>query len=202
LWLIAGEYGITPAKRIFWPNHLLLEAGLLQAAPPGSEMLWSFERSKAWACVESQHSHVYLQEPDERLRREVAELLASQPGIAEVLTREELNRYDLDHCRAGDLVVISAEDCWQSPLLQCDEQAAVQRAAWTLVEGNAVPPWRQFPGASAQRPSGLGIHGTYGAPPRSPDQRGVLLSRTAGVFPQVDTGDVDLADLILRQFGL
>ncbi|MCG8449876.1 MAG: alkaline phosphatase family protein, partial [Pirellulales bacterium] len=46
------------------------------------------------------------------------------------------------------------------------------------------------------------VKGSHGAPPHAPEQRGVLLSSEQGVFVERPLGDVDVADIVLRQFGI
>ena len=46
------------------------------------------------------------------------------------------------------------------------------------------------------------VGGSHGAPPHDESQRGVLLTSERGVMPNVPTSDVDVADLVLRQFGI
>jgi hypothetical protein len=46
------------------------------------------------------------------------------------------------------------------------------------------------------------VKGSHGAPPLDPSQRGVLLSSQRGVFVEGPTADTDVADIVLRQFGI
>ena len=46
------------------------------------------------------------------------------------------------------------------------------------------------------------VKGSHGAPPLDASQRGVLLSSQRGVFVEGPTADTDVADIVLRQFGI
>jgi hypothetical protein len=46
------------------------------------------------------------------------------------------------------------------------------------------------------------IKGSHGAPVNDEDQRGVLLSSQAGVFPSAPIADIDVCAIVLRQFGI
>ena len=46
------------------------------------------------------------------------------------------------------------------------------------------------------------IKGSHGAPPQDDDQRGVLLSSMSGAFASETHADVDVCEIVLRQFGI
>ena len=46
------------------------------------------------------------------------------------------------------------------------------------------------------------VRGSHGAPARDATQRGVLLSSQRGVFVEQPLADTDVADIVLRQFGI
>ena len=46
------------------------------------------------------------------------------------------------------------------------------------------------------------VKGSHGAPANDPAQRGVLLSSQQGVFVEGPTADTDVAEIVLRQFGV
>jgi len=65
---------------------------------------------QAFAIADHQVAHVYVQDP--ALVGRVAELLRETRGVSEVLDRREQRRFQLDHERSGDLVVIADERSW------------------------------------------------------------------------------------------
>ena len=46
------------------------------------------------------------------------------------------------------------------------------------------------------------VRGSHGAPARDPSQRGILLASQQGVFVECALADTDVADTVLRQFGI
>ena len=46
------------------------------------------------------------------------------------------------------------------------------------------------------------VRGSHGAPALLPEQRGVLLCSEQGVFVERPLADTDVADIVLRQFGI
>ena len=61
LWLVAGEYAITPVDHVSYPNRVLREAGLLAVREADDGEHLDFERSRAFAMVDHQFSHVFVQ---------------------------------------------------------------------------------------------------------------------------------------------
>ena len=52
-----------------------------------------FVNSKAWAMADHQLSHIFVQDSDPKIVKKAARLFNKQPGIAEVLTGEDLGFY-------------------------------------------------------------------------------------------------------------
>ena len=89
LWMVAGEYAITPVADVTYPNRVLREAGLLavRQEPDGEHL--DLEASRAWALVDHQFSHVFVAGGDQQIAARVADVFRRQPGIAEVLLGAE-----------------------------------------------------------------------------------------------------------------
>ena len=105
LWLVASEYVITPVEHVSYPNRLLREAGLLSVSLERRTRATRLpQASRAWALVDHQFSHVFVKDHDPHVCEQVHKLFTGQPGIAEVLSHDELDKYDLKHPLAGDLV--------------------------------------------------------------------------------------------------
>ncbi len=100
-------------RPVSYPNRVLREAGLLAIRDAGDGEQMPFENSPAWAMVDHQFSHVFVQDRD-------AATIRRSPGvsppaeIAEVLAGEDLKNHELDHARSGELVLISAPSSWRS----------------------------------------------------------------------------------------
>ena len=64
LWLVAGEYAITPVDHVSYPNRVLREAGLLAVRETDDGEHLDLEQSRALALVDHQFSHVFVADGD------------------------------------------------------------------------------------------------------------------------------------------
>ncbi|MEL0098212.1 MAG: alkaline phosphatase family protein, partial [Opitutae bacterium] len=110
--VILSEYGLTPAKRVIYPNRALRQKGWLNIKKElGLEYL-DCGGSDAFALTDHQVAHVYLNRKDDTLDRQVQRVMENLDGVAQVLCGKERATYGLDHERAGDLVLLAEEDAW------------------------------------------------------------------------------------------
>jgi hypothetical protein len=205
LWLVASEYAIVPVDDVVYPNRILREAGLLKVSQADDGELLDLGGSKAWALVDHQFSHLFVQDSDPKVVKKVARLFSKQPGIAEVLTAESLGEYGLDHARSGDVVLVSEQNSWQAYYWWL-EDASAPRFART-VDIHRKPGYDPvelfFDARSKSIPLNAKlVKGSHGAPVRTPAQRGVLLSSEPGIFTGGIVPDVDIAGIVLRQFEM
>jgi len=208
LWLVASEYAIVPVDHVSFPNRVLREAGLLSVKKEeggGDGELLDFEASRAWALVDHQFSHVFVRDSDAETIQQAKQILAKQPGVAEVLTQGELSPYNLAHPLAGDLIVISEPNSWQAYYWWFDASHAPAFAHKLDIHRKpGYDPvelfWDHGKGGVPLDPSL--VKGSHGAPAKDPAQRGVLLSSERGVFVERPLADTDVADIVLRQFGI
>jgi len=205
LWLVASEYVITPVDHISYPNRVLRKAGLLKVRRGQDGELLDFQQSRAWALADHQHSHVFVQDHDNSTIANVKELFSDHPGIAEVLSGEELAKYDLQHALTGDVVLISQPNSWQAYYWWLDDSEAPDFARTVDIHQKpGYDPVEMCWDHSAQAVplDATLIKGSHGAPARDPSQRGILLSSEKGVFVERPLADTDVADIVLRQFGI
>jgi predicted AlkP superfamily pyrophosphatase or phosphodiesterase len=204
LWLVASEYAITPVNHVLYPNRVLRDAGLLRARPTDAGELIDYAASTAWALVDHQMSHVFVNGDAATVDR-VARLLREQPGVAEVIDPRRDARYDLNHPRSGELAVVNEPTSWQAYYWWTDDAEAPafartvdihRKPGYDPVELFFDPATRGIPLNASP------VKGSHGAPPIDPAQRGVLLSSERGVFVEGPTADTDVADIVLRQFGI
>jgi predicted AlkP superfamily pyrophosphatase or phosphodiesterase len=116
-----SEYGITEARRPIDVNRALRAEGLLEVyTQDGMEYLdpWA---SRAFAVADHQVAHVYVGNDDVARTKEV---LAALPGVDMVLDRVAQARYQLDHPRAGELVVVAEPDAWFTYYYWLDDDRA------------------------------------------------------------------------------
>lgn len=205
LWLVASEYVITPVDHVTYPNRMLREAGLLAiSTSEGGEHL-DLERSQAWALADHQFSHVFVQNADAGVIERIAKLFRGQKGIAEVLTREDYDRYEIAHPHCGDLILVSEPNSWQAYYWWFDNaQAPAFARSVDIHRKPGYDPVEMFwdPVAKGIPLDANLVRGSHGAPAIDPSQRGVLLSSERGVFVERPMADSDIADIVLRQFGI
>ncbi len=205
LWLVASEYVITPVDHVIYPNRLLREAGLLSVKlEEGREQL-DFTSSSAWAMVDHQFSHIFVRDHDPQVCEQVFNLFSTKAGIAEVLRHDELDVYDLNHPLSGNLVLISEPNSWQAYYWWLDDELAPVFAR--TVDIHRKPGYDPVEMYWEQAAKGIPldatlVKGSHGAPAKTSEQRGVLLSSQRGVFVERPLADTDVADIVLRQFGI
>jgi len=109
--VVLSEYGITPVRDGVHVNRVLRRAGLLavQEVDLGWELL-DAGQSAAFAVADHQVAQVYVKDPA-RIP-DVKAVLEATEGVAEVLDREAMADFGLDHPRAGELVAVAAPDRW------------------------------------------------------------------------------------------
>jgi predicted AlkP superfamily pyrophosphatase or phosphodiesterase len=203
LWLVASEYVITPVDHVLYPNRVLRDAGFLSVHETDAGELIDFAASRAWALVDHQFSHVFIRDNSDIAA--VAELFEQQPGVAQVVAPPDAPEYDLNHPNSGELVVISQPNSWQAYYWWNDDAKAPAFARTVDIHRKpGYDPVEMFfdPVAKGIPLDATLVKGSHGAPPLDPSQRGVLLSSQRGVFVEGPTADTDVADIVLRQFGI
>jgi hypothetical protein len=205
VWLAASEYVITAVTQVSYPNRILRQLGHLQVHTRAGQELLDFEHSAAWAMVDHQFSHVFVREADAHLINDLAQRFVDEPGIAEVLVGPEREKYALDHPHAGELVLISDPSSWQAYYWWLDDARAPayartvdihRKPGYDPVELHLDPRTRSIPLDATL------VGGSHGAPVTDDAQRGVLLGSQAEVLPIAGARDVDVAPLVLGQFGI
>ncbi len=105
--IVLSEYGIVPVKRSVSIQRELRRHGYLAIRKgPFGEMLIPGD-SRAFAVVDHQVAHIYVQKQSDRER--VRDLLLGVEGVMGVVPPEEL---DLQHPRSGDWIALAKPDTW------------------------------------------------------------------------------------------
>ena len=109
--VILSEYGLTPAKRVVYPNRALRKKGWLNIKKElGLEYL-DCGGSSAFALTDHQVTHVYLNQKDDSFQSQVRAELEKLDGVAKVICGKERSQYGLNHERAGDLCIAGGGRC-------------------------------------------------------------------------------------------
>ena len=210
LWLVASEYTISEVNHVTYPNRVLREAGLLEVrqeegdVEKGGELI-DFEKSQAWAMVDHQASHVFVRDGDEEVVARVVELFRDHTGIEEVLSGGDRAKYDVDHPRSGNVILISSANSWQAYYYWLDDANAPSFARTVDIHRKpGYDPAELFfdPATRGIPLDATLVKGSHGAPVRTEDADGVLLSSETGVLLDRATADTQVADFVLRQFGI
>jgi len=205
LWLVAGEYAITAVDHVTYPNRVLRKAGLLSIREEDDGEHLDPAGSRAFAMVDHQFAHVFVADADEQVAKQVADLFRSQPGIADVLTANQLGRYGLDHQRSGEVVLISEPNSWQAYYWWDDDANAPgyartvdihRKPGYDPVELHVDMATKSIPLDATL------VAGSHGAPAVDPTQQSVILSSEPVVFPGRTVADVDVFGIVMRQFGI
>lgn len=206
LWVIASEYVITPVNGVGYPNRRLREAGLLTLREEDGAELLDVGASRAWALVDHQLAHVYVRASADVER--VAALFRDDPTVAEVLSGPARARRNLDHPRAGDVVLISKPDQWFAYYWWLDDAKAPKFARTVDIHRkpgyDPVELFIDLPTRSTPLEPRL-VKGSHGYPADAPERRGVLLCSEEGlVRPSSDgtVSDTQIAGIVLRNFGV
>ncbi len=110
VWLVS-EYGHCDVTTPVSLNRHLRRAGLLEVrGGPFGETI-DFYASRAFAVVDHQLAHVYLQNPA-RDEAAVRACLEGVPGVATLAGGEARAALGLDHPRSGELVALSTPEAW------------------------------------------------------------------------------------------
>jgi predicted AlkP superfamily pyrophosphatase or phosphodiesterase len=205
LWMAVGEYAMTPVDHVAYPNRVLREAGLLAVREEDGQEYLDFEQSQAFAMADHQLSHIYLADEDMQFAQKVADLFRHQPGIAEVLVGAERARYEMDHPRSGDIILISKPQSWQAYYWWLDDARAPRFAR--TVDIHRKPGYDPmelfFDPATKGIPLDAGrIRGSHGAPAADPAQKTVILASEPLRFSGATVTDTDVFTSVLNHFGL
>ena len=92
-------------------NRKLRDAGFLSVRTINDKEYIDFEFSKAFAMVDHQIAHVYINNASaEQIKR----VLEKIEGVERVLSGEDKKTLKINHERSGDLIVVANKDTWFS----------------------------------------------------------------------------------------
>ena len=202
VWLITGEYAITPASHVTFPNRILREAGWLAVREDldGREVL-DLQESRAWALVDHQCAHVFVRDADGATVGRIADCFRNAPGIAEVLTRGQLGTFGLDHERSGDIVLVSTPDSWQAYYWWWDDDRAPAFARTVDIHRKpGYDPVELFwdPKTQGVPLEPERVKGSHGAPVGDPSQETVVACSRSGILEDRTYRDTDVASVAER----
>lgn len=202
VFIVAGEYAITPVSGVVYPNRLLREAGLLSVRMDGGRELLDLSRSAAFAMVDHQFAHVFVKDRDPGTIDRAAEILRSQKGMDAVYAGDERRDVGLHHPRSGDAVAVCRSDHWMAYYWWLDDAVAPPFAR--TVDIHRKPGYDPvelfFDPVSRGIPLDAGlVRGSHGAQCLSAEQQAGLVCSRAGVIKDgVEYRDADMKRVLLE----
>jgi len=120
--LIVSEYGVTPVNNVIHPNRILRKAGYLKVIPSLSWELIDAGASRAFAVSDHQICHIYVKENKDT--PEIVKLFEKEPGQKKIIFGNQKIDFDLDHERAGDIILMAQPDFWYTYYYWTDNDKA------------------------------------------------------------------------------
>lgn len=108
--VLLSEYGITDVNNPIHLNRILRSNDLLAIRKERGLELLDAGASRAFAVADHQVAHIYLN--DLSTLDDVKALIQRQTGVEKVLSGDELEEFQLNHERCGDIVAIADKDSW------------------------------------------------------------------------------------------
>ncbi|HEY5314234.1 MAG TPA: alkaline phosphatase family protein, partial [Pirellulales bacterium] len=114
-------------------------------------------------------------------------------------------KYELDHERSGEVVLVSSANSWQAYYWWLDAARAPafartvdihRKPGYDPVELFFDPATRSIPLNATL------VKGSHGSPATGENQRGVIFSSERGVLTGSTLADTDVYEIVLRQFGI
>ena len=204
-WIVAGEYAITPTDHVVYPNRILRDAELLKTKQSDKGLMIDFANTPAWAMADHQCSHVFIRDADSETIARVVDLFSNEPGIAEVLHGPTLFKYDLDHARCGEVVLVSEPNSWQAYYYWTDDAEAPDFARKVDIHNKpGYDPVELFfdPATKSIPLDATLIRGSHGAPVSDASQETVVLTSSPSLVTNDHLRDVGIFDLVLTAFGM
>ena len=202
--VLLSEYAMTDVSRPVLLNRELRTAGLLDVREIGGLEYLDAELSAAFAMVDHQVAHVFVNgsEPEELAR--VRAVLESIDGVERVLDRAEQAAYGIDHPSSGDLVAVAESDAWFAYYWWLDDALAPpyareidihRKPAYDPVELFFDPATKSIP----LRPEL--VRGSHGRPPDLESGRPALIVAQPGAA-RPSTDEVDMREVPGLLLGL
>jgi predicted AlkP superfamily pyrophosphatase or phosphodiesterase len=163
--LVFGDYAIAPCcNGALYPNRVLKEAGLLSTRTIRTMQYPDFYTSKAFAMVDHEIAHVYVQAEAAKVRA----VFEQMPGIDQVLQGGAMGQAGLNSSRTGDLVLVAKPGYWLAYPWWTERREAPDYAGHVDIHNKpGYDPcelfWGWPPGTVSQNPDRLrGSHGRTG----------------------------------------
>ncbi len=185
--VLVSEYAMARVSGAALPNVALRDAGLLEVREQDGHELPAVAASRAFAMVDHQVAHVYVQQD---ALEHAAAVLGQLDGVAEVCQGGRLSELGVAHPNSGELVLLAQPDTWFAYYWWHDPAKAPAFARTVDIHRKpGYDPVELFWDAqtsSIPLDPGL-VQGSHGLPPKRPCDYGVLAARGISTPPgQID----------------
>lgn len=120
--MFLAEYEIRSVSRPIMLNRRFRERGWIAfREEQGTEVVYPGS-CDVFAVTDQQVAHIYVNKPS--LYEEVRDIVAAEPGVAEVLEEEGKRAYHIDHPRSGEMVALAEPDSWFAYYYWLDDRKA------------------------------------------------------------------------------
>jgi predicted AlkP superfamily pyrophosphatase or phosphodiesterase len=120
--VLLSEYGITNVNTPVHLNRIFRQRGWLTVKEELGLEILDAGASKVFAVADHQIAHVYLN--DRSLEKDVRDVLEKVLGVERVLSEADKTAAGISHSRAGDLIVVAAENAWFTYYYWLDDDRA------------------------------------------------------------------------------
>ncbi|TGL21766.1 alkaline phosphatase family protein [Leptospira yanagawae] len=120
--VILSEYGISKVTTPIHINRILRENHFLEVRKERWYEHLDPGASKAFSVSDHQLAHIYCH--DESVVQSVKKIAKQIPGVDLVLDKKEQKRFQLNHNRSGDLVLVAKDGFWFSYYYWLDDKYA------------------------------------------------------------------------------
>ena len=120
--IIFSEYSFNDVNGAIPINIILRNNGLLNVRKIGDKEYVDFEFSKAFAVVDHQIANIYIK-PSSDIKN-IVNILKDITDIDIIITEKEKQFFNIDHERAGDIIVVANRNKWFSYYWWYDENLA------------------------------------------------------------------------------
>lgn len=190
--VVLSEYAMQSVNGSIDINREFRKAGLTAIRNIKGKEYIELGDCKAFAMVDHQMAHVYLNQADPADVKKIVQKIHPQIEILE--TDEDKNKYRINHPRSGDMILIAPLDKWFSYYWWFDNSLAPTFASTVDIHRKpGYDPLDLFFDPSTKRISmdTNQVKGSHGRPPRSTDEMGVFISsQPVPKKPHIEAVDV------------
>lgn len=204
LWLAASEYVVSGVDHVCYPNRILRELGMVDLTEEEGREYLQVKSSTAWALADHQIAHVFVVQENQQAIGTIVDRFRKEPGIAQVLTREDYAAHGIDHPRSGEVVLISQANSWQAYYWWLNDAKAPTFASTVDIHRKpGFDPAEMFfdPTTKGISLNANLVRGSHGAPVPGQATQGILVTSSPDLLAASTCRDVDITELVLQQFG-